>query len=307
MIYSFQDDYALVEKDGKFGIIDTALSEIIEPALDNYIGYDVSPYFFDSWFYGIRNDSLIVYDTSGSILHHYRLDTELTPNLLSDQSYFIDQLKVKTENDRYLYSGSKNWGCLASNGDTIIPFQFENIYEGLKGTLIATRGGAKNLETYLYSHSGDTLRRTYNVPILPWEINDYYFFVQPSEYIQIRNTSFEIIDTVYCQDIVVNENYTWLKSDNQWYRYDTRLTRKDGPYEHVIQNKFWGAIWKNQHVAIINQKGEITTPFIYEGKNHEYTSTSKFIVAKNKRQIHILNARGELVQTIKRKKTTNAD
>lgn len=299
-IYSFQDNYALIEKDGKYGVIDTALREIVNPTLDEYIGYDLSPYFFNSWFYGIRNDSIIVYDTSGHILHYYKFDSELTPNVLSDQSYYIDSLLVRTADKRYLYSGSTNWGCLTPGGDTIVPFKYEQIKKGLDSSIICTRGGDKNLETYVYNLNGDTLRRTYNYPILPWKVNDYYFFVQTGSQIQLRNAQFEDIDTIYFQDIIVSNNYVWLKSDSTWNRYNSNLELKDGPYEKILQNKYWGAIWKNQKVAIINSKGEFVTPFIYEGSISDYISNSRYIVARNKQQLHILNSNGEVIKFIKR-------
>ncbi len=298
-IYSFQDNYALVERDGEFGLIDTTLREIIKPSLDDYIGYDLSPYFFNSWFYGIRNDSLIVYDTSGTILHYYKLYNRPTPNILSDQSYFIDTLQIRTGDNKYLYSGSKNWGCLTPSGDTIVPFKYDYIYQGLNNTIIGTRGAYKNLETNVYDLNGDTLWKTYNVPVLPWMINGYYFFNQPGKQIQIRNPQFEAIDTIYFLDIIVSENYLWLKSDSVWNRYNTNLELKDGPYETVIQNKYWGAIWKGQDVAIINSKGDIITSFIYEGRIADYISNSRFIVARNKQRVHILNSNGEVINFIK--------
>lgn len=300
-IYSFQDNYALVEKDGKFGFIDTTLREIIKPTLDGYIGYDLSPYFFNNWLYGTRNDSLIVYDTSGSILHYYKLDSELSPNILSDQSHVIDTLKVKTSDDNYLYFGSNNWGCLSPHGDTIVPFEYETIRKGLDNSIICSRGDRKNLETYIYDFKGDTIWRTYNIPVFPWKINDCYFFYNSGKDIQIKDVNFRTLDTIYFQGIIVSEEYVWLKSDTSWNRYDSNLEFKDGPYEEVILNKYWGAIWKDKKVALIDSKGEIISPFIYEGTFSNYISNSKFIVARNKDLLHILNSKGEIISSLKQK------
>ncbi|MCH2223883.1 MAG: WG repeat-containing protein [Crocinitomicaceae bacterium] len=299
-IYSFQNNYALVQKDGKYGLIDTSFQEIIYPALDNYLGYDLSPYFFNSSFYGIKNDSLIIYNTSGEIIHHYKMDNRFHPNILSDQSYFIDTLQVRTADNNYTYSGSKNWGCISISGDTIIPFEYERIKEGLDNAIIGCRGGNNNLETYVYNSKGDTLWRTYNVAILPWKINNYYFFNSPDRQIQIKNSRFESIDTIYFDDIVLNEKSVWLKSDSLWSRYDSNLEFIDGPYEKLIQNKHWGVIWKDKTAAIINSNGEIITPFIYEGSIYDYISNSTLIVARNKEQIDVLNLNGEILRSLKR-------
>jgi hypothetical protein len=299
-IYSFQDNFALIKKAGKYGVIDTSFRLIIKPTLDDYISYDLSPYFFDSWFYGIRNDSLLVYDTSGQLLHYYKLDQRLTPNIISDQSYFIDSIFVKTANDTYLFSGSKNWGCINYNGDTIVPFEFENVEKGLENHIIASRGEERSFRTYVYNFNADTIWRTYNVRIIPWKVNNYYFFKSPEKSIQIWNSKFETLDTIFYDGIKVSENFVWLKSEDKWNRFDTNLVWRDGTYTDVHLNKYWGAVWKDSKVALINSKGEFLSSFIYEGLISDYTSNSTYIVARNEDFLHVLNANGKVIVVQKR-------
>lgn len=300
-IQQFHDGFSLVERDGKFGIIDTTLNEIIEPTLDGYLGSEFDHYFFNSWLYGIRNDSLTIYNVAGSLVHTEKLKVTSPPTHLSDQSFLVDSIIVRTDNNEYEVSGSINWGGISKSGDTIIPFEFQNIQKGLDETLICSRGSKSNLETIIYNFNGDTLWKTYNVPIYSWTLNNCYFF-HPSyiNQIQIWNDRFEIQDTLFYQDIIVNAHYVWLKSNNQWNKYNSKLELVDGPFDFVIKNEFWGAIWRGGDMAIINSLGDVITPFIYEGEVSDYISNSRLIVARNEKKIDILDLNGETLNYIKK-------
>lgn len=295
-IYPYQDNYALVEYEGKFGIIDTSFKEIIKPDIDEVIYYDHSPYFFDSCLYGIRKDSILIYDTAGILLHHYKLDKRLKPNLLSNQGFQIDSLSIKTSNDTYYYTGNHDWGCLNSQGDTIIPFVYDKIVKGLNNSFIATKGDVKNLHTTVYSTNGDTLRRSYNVPIHSWEKQEQYWMIYPYG-VELLDKNFELLKKTNFTDVLVSGEYAWIKKGS-WVLIDSSLTEIGDYYDDVWLNKYWGVIWKNKKVAISNLKGEIITPFIYEGVIADYVSNSKRIVAKTADAIHILNQDGKLLKIL---------
>jgi len=291
-VYQFRGGFALTEKDGLFGILNSELEIIIPNILTSINNYDLSPYYFDGICYGVIGDSTVYFDEKG-VRSAAFADPDIYPPRVS--GYYIDSLWVSG------FGSYKGAGPIGSN---VIPYDYTYIYKGLGDQIVAVKRIEKygfdsegnydflrKTKSLIYSSNGDTIIELDGY-VFPFESANCYFNSNDS-CCYVLDESFDIqMDRTIIEAKVFAE-FAWVLTKQGWGLVDKEFNFILEPkYVEVVRNKDWSAVKKNGKYALINSNTTFISDFIYDGDWTDYLGSDTIISAYSNDSLHILNIDG---------------
>ena len=298
-VNEFEDGFALTQKDNKYGIINTELEIIIPPIMENTHGYDFSPYYFNNELYAEVDSHTVIYDTLGNVIQKFdRIIPiqEAHPKAVLSQERKNGEYIMRTGSNEYNYFGSDDWGCVNTDGDTIVPFEFNGIISASTDSSFICY--TQNEQDYYikFYYPGGTNGKTYSGKFLGWPRGNCLWRETNNGFVAM-NSNLEIIDS---------NNYDWIyifkdrcigHRDGVHYTINTDFERVDTIHcDRFYHNKYWSAAMKGDSYAIFSAEGIQLTDYIYQGRWTQYVSDSYYFLVQDAHYYYVLNPQAEVLK-----------
>lgn len=319
----FNEGTAWMKIEQNYGIIDTSFiprkvgwdSLLLTPGANFNANFEV---------YGIYHDSLLVYNASTDSIRVLENTSANQRFQLDDQGFVYKDVIVRSETKQYFKGQSEKMGGITSEGDTVIPFDFRVIRLGIPNEFIAVMGQYLAERYKLFNLEGELIWNTYNVAIVPWNKKYAYWFQSGGNILKLyqfskrpeSETQIALAETIHPGslpslestigfnkneifklegDTVIPANdFCWIRSAGKWQRIDTSFQLEAKKYDAVHMNEHWGVVWNKDKVAFVDVNGELISDFKYHGVIDDYISSSPWIVAYGKKEIHVLDTSGNI-------------
>ncbi|MFT5581824.1 MAG: hypothetical protein ACI9G9_001085, partial [Psychromonas sp.] len=160
----FRGEYTLATSNEKYGVLDSNFKFVLDPIYDEIVHYPLSEYSFEHQFYGTIKDVLYIKTNGKDTIDKKVNSKDNFPFLLKNQGFYYQDAHIKSSNNYYLVTGNNDWGAIKTNGDSVIPFEYDQIALGLDSQLVATKGFYSMQDNVVYDVNGKVIWKTYNVP-----------------------------------------------------------------------------------------------------------------------------------------------
>ncbi|MFT7343874.1 MAG: hypothetical protein ACI9XP_000451 [Lentimonas sp.] len=304
----FRGEYTLATSNEKYGVLDSNFKFVLDPIYDEIIHYPLSEYSFEHQFYGTIKDVLYIKTIGKDTIDRKINNKDTLPFLLKNQGFYYQDAHIKSSNNYYVVTGNNDWGAIKTNGDSMIPFEYDQIALGLDSQLVATKGFYGIQDNVVYDANGKVIWKTYNVPIMAWEEVNLYWFIflgQRSELRDQSNGKFELIEKFDYTNVIMAGKNSWVQEGETWFLIDSKFEPISKTVDSLQMNANWGAVWKDGKVALVDKNGEFISGFSYTGTKDQYISKEKRIVAYHPNAVDILDMTGHIKKKIRLKKLKN--
>lgn len=326
----FNEGTAWVKTEQNYGILDTSFiprkviwnSLLLTPGANFNANFEV---------YGIYHDSLLVYNASTDSIRVLENTSANQRFQLDDQGFVYKDVIVRSKTKQYFKGQSEKMGGITSQGDTVIPFVFRTIQFGLTDEFVAIMGYYPAERYKLFNLGGELIWNTYNVAIIPWQASKGYWFQSGSNALKLCQISKRTQNEVHAvlsdthqfvqpachpgslpslestigfkrkeifklvgDSVIPANDFCWIRNEGKWQRIDTSFQLEAKKYDAVHMNEHWGVVWKKDKVAFVDKNGEVISDFKYHGVIDDYISSSPWIVAYGKKEIHVLDTSGNI-------------
>ena len=272
----------IIEKDGKFGIVDNEGKIILDPIYmevinlgkDNKSGYIIKS---ENGKYGIvdysktqvleakydgiekiHNNDLYVVVENGK----QKLVNKIGEDVLTDGFDEVKQI-LKNQDLGDIYKANDKYGVMSLGGNITLEASFDNLVEGKMGALIATKDSKVGI---IDSTGTEKVPFKYN-SIVYNEAADIYIAEDENLNSNVMDSTYNIKQTGILVDLNTEKGYIKLKQGEGYKYYNFKFEEKDE--KDILINNTLFISKKDGKYGLVNDKVEVVVDYIYDDETEQ--------------------------------------